>query len=447
MPTSKANRSGTFFALLIFFCFFFLCPGREQKRDYYEVLQLKKNATEKEIKKAYRKLAQKWHPDKNPSNKDRAQKKFQELAEAYEVLADEDKRYEYDAFGHLPEEFEWGERVKYARGGGGGFGYGDDDAFGFPGGGDGYHYRDPFDVFTEMFGFGGGGGPGYDSRGSANEGGYYTGRQNVQVKTRQEYFTQNGQEYIRVIQTTTYPNGHVMTEAQDFIERGFDFIPVTDVYEYDEAVHGQHSQGDNHDQGFILKPGEVLQSGEHLMSRNGEYFVVLTQGGNIELYRGEGPHDHSKDMIWESDSYAGGSSSFLTLQSDGTLALFAEQGGSRMPHILWMSEGVTYDWMPESNRRLFAMVKDDGIFGVYIDPPLYEESEELVPIWESIKIWSKMKRKAKSVMDKTVSAGAQRLESLKSSEQVNNIKHRVFRLLKTCKESLHRHLLKTPLEP
>jgi molecular chaperone DnaJ len=69
------------------------------KRDYYEVLGLAKNATEEEIKKAYRKLAMKFHPDRNPDNKD-SEEKFKEVKEAYEMLSDAGKREAYDRFGH-----------------------------------------------------------------------------------------------------------------------------------------------------------------------------------------------------------------------------------------------------------------------------------------------------------------------------------------------------------
>lgn len=70
-----------------------------EKRDYYEVLGVSKNATETELKKAYRQMALKYHPDKNPGNKE-AEDKFKEAAEAYEVLSDADKRRKYDQFGH-----------------------------------------------------------------------------------------------------------------------------------------------------------------------------------------------------------------------------------------------------------------------------------------------------------------------------------------------------------
>ena len=86
----------------------------ENKRDYYEVLGVSKTATADEIKKAYRKLAIKYHPDKNPGDK-AAEEKFKEAAEAYEVLSNDDKRQKYDQFGHSmgPQGF-----------GGGGFGGG-----------------------------------------------------------------------------------------------------------------------------------------------------------------------------------------------------------------------------------------------------------------------------------------------------------------------------------
>ncbi len=72
----------------------------EAKRDYYEVLGVSKTATDEELKKAYRKLAKKYHPDANPDNREEAEQKFKELNEAYEVLSDKQKRAMYDQFGH-----------------------------------------------------------------------------------------------------------------------------------------------------------------------------------------------------------------------------------------------------------------------------------------------------------------------------------------------------------
>lgn len=108
-----------------------------EKRDYYEVLGVAKTATADEIKSAYRKLAMKYHPDRNPGDKV-AEEKFKEAAEAYDVLHDPEKRQRYDQFGHAG-----------MNGGPGGFG-------GFGGGG--MNMEDIFSAFGDIFGGRGGGG-------------------------------------------------------------------------------------------------------------------------------------------------------------------------------------------------------------------------------------------------------------------------------------------------
>ena len=84
------------------------------KRDYYEVLGLSKGASSDEIKKAYRKLAVKYHPDKNPDDK-ASEEKFKEIGEAYEALSDPEKKSAYDQFGHAA----FNSRARAGRGGGG----------------------------------------------------------------------------------------------------------------------------------------------------------------------------------------------------------------------------------------------------------------------------------------------------------------------------------------
>ena len=108
------------------------------KEDYYQILGVSKSATGPEIKKAYRKMAIKYHPDKNPGDK-AAEEKFKQAAEAYEILSDENKKSRYDQFGHAA--FEGGA-------GAGGFG------------GGGMNMDDIFSQFGDIFGgaFGGGGG-------------------------------------------------------------------------------------------------------------------------------------------------------------------------------------------------------------------------------------------------------------------------------------------------
>jgi len=107
-----------------------------EKRDYYEVLGLRKGATDNEIKSAFRKMAMKYHPDKNPGDK-KAEEHFKEVNEAYSVLSDQDKKNKYDRFGHAGVD-------PNAGFGGGGFG-----GFGGAGG-----FEDIFDIFGGMFGGG-----------------------------------------------------------------------------------------------------------------------------------------------------------------------------------------------------------------------------------------------------------------------------------------------------
>ena len=95
-------------------------------KDFYNILGLQRNANESEIKKAYRKLAMKWHPDKNQENKDYAEKKFKAVSEAYEILSDPKKKEIYDQYGE--------DGLRQDGGGGGG----------------GFSSRDAEDIFSQF---------------------------------------------------------------------------------------------------------------------------------------------------------------------------------------------------------------------------------------------------------------------------------------------------------
>ena len=119
-----------------------------EKKDYYEVLGVNKNATDDELKKAYRKMAKKYHPDANPDNKEEAEKKFKEVNEAYETLSNPQKRRMYDQFGTADPQGFGGAGGPF---GGGNYTY---STSGFDGFGD---FGDLGDIFSSFFGGGFGG--------------------------------------------------------------------------------------------------------------------------------------------------------------------------------------------------------------------------------------------------------------------------------------------------
>ena len=137
------------------------------KRDYYEVLGVNRDATDDDLKKSYRRLAMKWHPDRNPDNP-KAEEHFKEAKEAYEVLGDADKRRKYDELGANWRMYEQAQGQGFP--GGSPFGGGGQDAWTINMGGQGGGYRtmsaeemqdlfgneDPFSDFFRTF-FGGGG--------------------------------------------------------------------------------------------------------------------------------------------------------------------------------------------------------------------------------------------------------------------------------------------------
>ena len=152
------------------------------KRDFYEILGVSKSSSQDEIKKAYRKVAMQFHPDRNPGDKS-AEEKFKEAAEAYEILSNPDKRAQYDRFGHQA----------FSAGRGGGSGYS---------GGSGMNMDDIFSQFGDIFGdespfgsfFGGGG----RSSGSGRTRGTRGSNLRVKIKLNFEEIAKGAQKTIKV---------------------------------------------------------------------------------------------------------------------------------------------------------------------------------------------------------------------------------------------------------
>jgi len=200
------------------------------KKDFYEILGVSRTATDEEIKRAYKKLALKWHPDKNQNNKEEAEQKFKEISEAYAILSDKQKKARYNQFGDSDFDMEGmhdtfsfadaSEIFKRFFGGRDPFaGFDDDDAFG-----DGFfgkrkefgHFDDFFnkdfdDDFTK---FGNGGFTSNFS--SSNFGGSGMGRS---VSTKTSTIIKNGKKVTKTEKTTIGPDGkkniEVIEEVKD----------------------------------------------------------------------------------------------------------------------------------------------------------------------------------------------------------------------------------------
>lgn len=158
-------------------------------KDYYETLGVKRNASEKEIKKAYRRLARQYHPDTNPDDPN-ASDKFKEINEAYEVLSDSEKRSKYDQFGHAWNQYQ-------QTGGGGGFNWG---AWSPGGGGQGQGSYTRVDNIEDLFGGGGGFSDFFETLFGGRRGGSQAG-----------YAPRKGQDIEQQIQVTLYEAYHGST--------------------------------------------------------------------------------------------------------------------------------------------------------------------------------------------------------------------------------------------
>ena len=173
-----------------------------EKKDYYEVLGVPKDATEEQIRKAYKKLAIRWHPDKNPDNRKQAEEKFKEIGEAYSVLSDPKKRNEYDNGGFSFADFGFDEDFnpmeifksffkKHGKGEKDEFGFGFDD-----------------DFFKDDFGMGGFGN--FEKMDFGNFGGFGQG---TSVKTTTQII--NGKKVTKTETTTIDSKGNKKTVVRE----------------------------------------------------------------------------------------------------------------------------------------------------------------------------------------------------------------------------------------
>ena len=242
--------------------------------DYYKILGVAKNASQDEIKKAYRKLARKYHPDLNPGDKE-AEKKFKELNEANEVLANEENRKKYDKYG---ENWKHGEEYEKAQqqqrqyqqqNYGGGFG-------GFSGAdfGEGEDYSD---FFQNMFGGNAGGGFGRSTRGSAS--GKFKGQDvNAELnlnlrdaaKTHQQTFEINGKKVRITIPAGVYDGQQIKLKGHG--NPGFNGGPNGDLYITFN----------------IPKDSEFERVGDDLKTKVAIDLYTAVLGGNIEVKTLEG---------------------------------------------------------------------------------------------------------------------------------------------------------------
>ncbi|CAM9503524.1 unnamed protein product [Chrysoparadoxa australica] len=204
-------------------------------KNFYETLGVKKNANEKAIKKAYRKKALKFHPDKvSPDKREAAEKKFSEIAEAYEVLSDKEKRQIYDTYGEEGLKHGGGSGPQGGPGGGpGGAGH---HFGGFGGSSGGFQQQDPFKIFEQFFGgngasfsFGGTGGGGGFGGGGGGFGGFGGGHpQQQQQQQRDLYdsgspvarlgksFPGKGAKYVWLVELYNPSCGHCQQFAPTF---------------------------------------------------------------------------------------------------------------------------------------------------------------------------------------------------------------------------------------
>eukprot|EP00826_Nyctotherus_ovalis_P043204 TRINITY_DN4524_c0_g2_i1.p1 TRINITY_DN4524_c0_g2~~TRINITY_DN4524_c0_g2_i1.p1 ORF type:complete len:277 (+),score=67.91 TRINITY_DN4524_c0_g2_i1:137-967(+) len=254
-----------------------------KKKDFYEILEISKTATDEEIRRAYKKLALKWHPDKNQQNREEAELKFKEIAEAYAILSDRQKRARYDNYGSsdfdmgpMHDTFSFSDASKiFEHFFGGrdpfagfddneffgrkkGFGRFDDDFFGSAFGHDPFGHGGFGKEFGDDMGFGS---SGFTSNFSSSSfGGSGIGHS---VSTKTSTVIKNGQKTVRTEKTTTGPDGKKHVEIiEEVKDRNGHVTRTVKSLEDGKEVTGQPKQiGSRHEASEKVKyekiPGKI----------------------------------------------------------------------------------------------------------------------------------------------------------------------------------------------
>ncbi len=350
------------------------------KKDFYEILGISKNATAAEIKKAYRKKAIEFHPDKNPDDKS-AEGKFKEAAEAYEILSDADKKARYDQFGH--QAFE--------NGGGGGFG------------GGGMNMDDIFSQFGDIFGGGFGGFGGGSRSGGARR--VKGSNLRIRVKLTLEEIANGVEKKIKVkrkvqAEGTTYRTcstcngaGQVMRVTNTILGRMQTATTCTSCGGAGQTIDKKPSNADA--QGFVVKeetipvkiPAGVVDGMQLKVSGkgnaapgngvSGDLLVAIEEEAHPTLQR-EGDNLHYDLYVSISDAVLGGSKEIDTVT--GKVRIKIEAGmqsgkilrlrGKGIPSINGYGKGDLLVhvnvWTPKtlskSQKEFFESMREDEHF-------------------------------------------------------------------------------------
>ena len=269
--------------------------------DPYDLLGVPYDASEEAVKKAYRSLSRRWHPDKNPTNTRKATKQFAKLSRAYEIVNDRKSRRRFDAHARMragspPPAFDF-DNLKTSF-----FGAKKEDL--------------PPGTKRTMFERGG-----FRSVGHVDE-------------RFVPSWTKRGTRKMTRVTTTTLPTGTVLAEAQDYELRNGEWYETSKPY----AWHGP-DEGGASGETSRLEPARALFLGDKLVSPDGSHAFALEIDGNARVRETDGTHR----VIWETGvlpTAAAGGDGFVLLQRDGNLLLCSGSSPRALDSVLWSSNSA-----------------------------------------------------------------------------------------------------------